>query len=129
MGAVQPLADHRHVELTVEEANALREGLHQVELGLANLTGEVRALRELKTQDKEEIERRLREEAEKRAETDAAAKALHNRLDRYPPPEDVTSTVKEFAALRNRLAGAILAGMALGVGGGTAVGQWIAGGI
>lgn len=110
----------------MEEIGEIREGLHKVELAVATLTGEVRSLRELKTQDKEEIERRLREESEKRGATDAAVKAAHNRLDRYPAPEEVAHTVRDFAAFKNRVAGAMLAGMTLGIGGGTALGQWIA---
>lgn len=110
------------------EVDALQQQLHQLELAMATLTGEVRALRELKAQDHEHIRTQISEVDHKRRTTDVTMKALHDRLDLYPPPDKVHSTVDQLAALRNRLAGAIAAGMALGIGGGTALGQILAGG-
>lgn len=121
---VEPLPNRG---LTVAEVDDLRTAVHQVELALATLTGEVKALRELKAQDHQHLSDQLREVDHKRRSTDATVTALHNRIDEYPAPSKVTETVEGFSELKNRLIGAIVAGMALGVGGGTAVGQLIGG--
>jgi hypothetical protein len=96
------------------------EGLHRVELQVARLAGEVQAMRDLKAQADQQIAVEL-------ARIDRKAGHAHERLDRYPPAEAVATAVVEFTAFRNRVIGAAVAGLALGITGGTAITQLLGG--
>ena len=109
----------------MDEIDELRDQLHRVELALERLSGRVEGMIGLKSTEHEHMREQIAEVDHKRKTTDVTMKALHDRLDEFPAPGKVQETVDGFTALKNRLAGAVAAGMALGIGGGISLGQLI----
>jgi hypothetical protein len=103
--------------LTVADVNGLHEALHRLELVVAGLAGEVKAMSESRKTDYDHLIERIGEVNHKRRSTDAALEKAIDLLREYPKPkhiEDLQADVESLMAWRQKMIG-----IALGIGAGS----------